>query len=452
MRKMKMMNFNITKLFAIFLSLFLVIGIQTTNVQADTITTIKMGTDITITLDGQKVDEDVYEDKVIRAVKSDDSSIFYTKGAGKTSFPIVDGTYDLYDLTGKEITKTVHEDLVSNATLKVENGKVTKKAEMGFFTEYINGKEIVYQKSEKKYAILVVAGQSNAVGYDESYDTTKATKELYTTNSRVKQLGLYGEDNLKIIELGATAQNFQDMRKFNTAGIQLPLGKELLNYIPEDYELVIIPAAYGGTGFTTSNQYGSYNKETKSPTTLGQYKWGVESAYYKTIVDRISYLLDMNDDNYYIGTVWCQGEHDGGNADLQKKEFVEMTDAFFKYFNEKYEGRVGKEGNKEWSKDQWFIYESVPYWTTEGKNPTAKGVEEIFENYRTWNPKTYVDIEFGDDSSIYTNETNGQKVGTAKSTSSNQPTHYGNGAFAKLVAPKVIEVMEKAGAITKISE
>ena len=47
----------------------------------------------------------------------------------------------------------------------------------------------------EKIYILCVAGQSNAVGYDESRIPADYTPSL--TDSRICQLGFYGEDNLK---------------------------------------------------------------------------------------------------------------------------------------------------------------------------------------------------------------------------------------------------------------
>ena len=49
----------------------------------------------------------------------------------------------------------------------------------------------------KKYMILCVAGQSNAVGYDESKIPADYMARFDT--GRIFQLGLYGGDNLKVI-------------------------------------------------------------------------------------------------------------------------------------------------------------------------------------------------------------------------------------------------------------
>lgn len=71
-----------------------------------------------------------------------------------------------------------------------------------------------------------------------------------------------------------------------------------------------------------------------------------------------------------------------------------------------------------------------------------KNASVIWDNYREWNPSTYVDIEFGNNSSEYTNETNGTGL-----TSSIRGSHYGNNAYADLVAPAVFEKMLVVGVI-----
>ena len=57
----------------------------------------------------------------------------------------------------------------------------------------------------KQYMILCVAGQSNAVGYDESRIPADYMDRFDT--GRIFQLGFFGEDNLKVIPLGPCARS-----------------------------------------------------------------------------------------------------------------------------------------------------------------------------------------------------------------------------------------------------
>lgn len=120
----------------------------------------------------------------------------------------------------------------------------------------------------QKYAVLTVSGQSNAVGYDESpvYEVGG-----YAPHPRLKQLGLYDEHNLTIIPLTYSPEDVQDMRAFShpatpdkpgTKGIHLPLGHLLLEQLPADYQLLVIPVAYGGTYFGSEEHgLGTYDPE-----------------------------------------------------------------------------------------------------------------------------------------------------------------------------------------------
>ena len=109
------------------------------------------------------------------------------------------------------------------------------------------------EKNYDKFVVVCIAGQSNAVGYDESPVDTEATYRNANPN-RIKQLGFYGKQNLQVIDLGYCAQSMQDMREHNrrgtetagTKGIHLPLANLMLNYIPEDYGILMLSVAFGG--------------------------------------------------------------------------------------------------------------------------------------------------------------------------------------------------------------
>lgn len=296
----------------------------------------------------------------------------------------------------------------------------------------------VADTSSTKYLVYVVAGQSNAVGYDESIVTEL---ELSDKDARIKQLGLYDNDNLQVIELGTCAQSFQDMRTFTnsanfggatgTKGIHLPLMKQLLPHIPDDYTIVVVPAAYGGTGFLGSKGYGTYNETTMKPSD-GMLKWGVESAYYKAMKNRVKHLLDLNAENKFGGVIWCQGENDSaGPASDHFTAFTAMADDFNTYFETNYKDRSV---TGTWDANIWFIYETCNYWRTSGFNGSGV-INGIWNNYKTWTPDNYVTIDVNTD----TNNVNG-----TGSTSSTKTSHFGNGVFRNVIAPRVARAMLKS--------
>lgn len=277
----------------------------------------------------------------------------------------------------------------------------------------------------EKYMILCVAGQSNAVGFDESPIPGDYLKQFRT--DRIRQLGLYGEDNLKLIPLGACAQNYQDLRPFGnpesdpaepgTKGMHLPLADLLLDHIPEDYGVLVLPCAYGGVGFTVGEQ-GSYDAETLRPS-QGRLRWGVESPFFAAMKDRIRHCLDLDPENRFLGVVWLQGEFDYENGSQQIPRFDAMAEDFLQTFAAEYPGRVFR---GDWNRDIWYNVETVAYWYGMGDCPM------IWAHYAAWNPKTYVRIPRDTDS----NEVNGTGL-----TASVRAQHFGNDAFRKVVAPAV---------------
>lgn len=290
----------------------------------------------------------------------------------------------------------------------------------------------------KKCAIVCVAGGSEAVGCDESPVEHRFT---YIENSRVKQLGFKGDDNLKIIPLTHCAQNFEDMTEFTnpaspnrkgTKGIHLPLGNLLAKQIPDDYDIVIIPCAYGDTGFTKGSP-GGYIEATMKPNNGSvpkDIKWGETSPYLLTMIDRIKFVLDKNEDSIFLGVVWMQGEGDYRNHTFHQIDFIGMTTLFFNSFNTGgYSNRVRK---GIFDKDIWFNVETVNYWYTQG---TAR---YIWDNYKTWNDKTYVEVPRDTDS----NEVNGTGA-----TSPIKASHFGNNAFYNVVAPNVFNKMLSANVL-----
>ena len=282
----------------------------------------------------------------------------------------------------------------------------------------------------RKYMILCVAGQSNAVGFDES-PVDKDYMGKFRTR-RLWQLGFWGEDNLKIVPLQACAQNFQDMRPYGnpgstpgqpgTKGMQLPLGDLLLDRIPEDYDILVLPCAYGGVGFTVG-ETGTYDPETRRPSE-GRLRWGVQSPYYLALKDRLRFVLDQNPENKFLGVVWLQGEFDFEDGNGNIRGFTEMTRDFLATFSQEYPGRVYR---GDWNRDIWYNVETTAYWYTQGDCPM------IWAHYKTWNPTTYVEIPRDTD----TNAVNGTGVTTAI-----RPAHFGNDAFYRVIAPAVAAKME----------
>lgn len=299
-----------------------------------------------------------------------------------------------------------------------------------------NGEAVAKTVEYKKHIVVAVAGQSNAVGYDES----RVDEAFLSKNKdplRIKQLGYKNTNNLQLIPLTYCAENVQDMYTITNAGgttgtkgIHLPLANLMLDYIPDDYGIIIVPVAHGSTGFTNGNANIAYNSGTMKPNTLNaNLKWGTDTALYQTLRDRIKHALNLNPENLFAGIVWIQGEDDATQPDAHKTAFEAMTEYLFNELNN--EGYGSRTPSGTFNRDIWYNVETVAYWYTQGQ------CQRIWDNYKAWNPNTYVEIPRTVDSN---------DVGGNGNTSSTKPSHYGNNAFSTDIAPRVLAKMAQVGA------
>lgn len=307
--------------------------------------------------------------------------------------------------------------------------------------------------SREKFVILLVAGQSNAVGYDESPVTEE---DIARESADIFQLGFNGTDNLKVIPLGHCAQSFQNLStkeftngsnvkdpfgEFGPKTIHLPLASLILKdggIIPEGYKILVIPAAYGNTGFSAAD--GSYDFVNKIPSYVASGGWRTSGAQYLAMRDRLVYALELNPDNKYLGCVWIQGEADAANPDNHYQCFKNMVNEFNLFFA-KYNSRCLD--GKGFTNDIWWNVRSTCFWTgdfsdTRGvinnnKFQNASGYKTILENYKEWNPKTFVDFESDEKDTNFITE---GIPGTSR-VSSIYCSHFGNGSYASKVAPAV---------------
>ena len=310
-----------------------------------------------------------------------------------------------------------------------------------------NVKKISLTATKRKFVVVAVAGQSNSVGYDESNHNTQNDN---TTPDRIVQLGYYNDDNLRVMPLSQVAQNLQNMsdiqdsispagrygkQRKGTKGIHLPLAKELLKYIPADYSVLVVPVAFGSTGFASGNII-SYDETTLKPSMNPQRgRWSLNNGYYQTLRDRVKYALDLDKDNKFLGVIWCQGEQDDNrNLETLKKGFQALVEQLTIDW-QNYKDRTL---NYKVDKSIWYVYESSFYWRA-NCNLIWKWYREYlgFSNYAVVAPRN-----------DYTNAVNGAPNGAQNGSTSSYPTsHYGNEAFTTIVAPNVVDLLVKNKAI-----
>lgn len=403
----------------------------------------------------------------VRGVSS--KSYYFARNPFETVADTITRIYNSSNLqvTDLDITLPIISES-KNVTVTIYGTVYETKASLDFNFNQLKRNNLYTIKAEspgidptnRKLMVIAIAGQSNATGYDESGVDLNG---MDAPSPHAYQLGMQtsmdrdDRNNLKLLPMDFCPQDMYDMRtRFRTKKLHLPLSKELLKRIPAGYEVVVIEAtrpsscvtyegcnAFGDGAFTTSKHnygLGFYDNKKMLPTLLNTiYYWNKDGAYYKMLRDRIKYILDMNPENKLLGIVWCQGENDAdpGWGRKHYENFDSMTKSFFQELNDAGYGNRCPRGTA--GKHIWYNFTTTRHYLAfHADGPQGIG-QGIFGGYKLWNPDTFVRP-----SSIpeNTNQTNGDGR-----TNTRLASHYGNGAFSRVVAPMIVECMDRNGGL-----
>lgn len=167
---------------------------------------------------------------------------------------------------------------------------------------------------------LIIAGQSNAVGYDETpWDEDDVGAIPYCYFEGLKTHGGYGNaDAVPAINAGIDA--FQDMQNLGSVGtrtksLAYPLAKELIGMIPDEYELLISNYSQG-MSYLNGGNVGTI---TGANLPSGSTRWNSDGKLTEAMGRRLNiHLASIQPESKLLGIVWCQGEADGlGNVTVE---------------------------------------------------------------------------------------------------------------------------------------
>jgi hypothetical protein len=358
------------------------------------------------------------------------------------------------------IKKTITYALDSVASESTATIKIDVKKDGSVISTKDYNMTIRPAKADKysKWVVFAVAGQSNSVGYDESENTTMSNPN--SDPDRIKQVGYYGDDNLKIIPLQSMAQNLQNMidqgtaaNKKGTKGLHLPLAELIAKHIPDDYGVLVVPVAYGMTFFTrSSGTTRTYNatkmqpdpEATNASNGPGNDFWTVNSAYHQTLRDRVKWALDQGEGktvNKFAGVIWCQGEADTAQFGGTSSNHGALFQALVSQLATDWADYNQCSSTGAMDKSVWFVHDTTLYWRQRTSNSEGVDVSTIWKQYQQYLPLNHVvnilPLE------EYTNAVNGG--GTR--TSSAYTSHYGNNAYRDIIAPRVLDAMLQANVI-----
>ena len=125
------------------------------------------------------------------------------------------------------------------------------------------------------------------LGYDLELD--KKVKDI-------KQLGRFGNDNMKIID--ATEPLHNHTASENKIGFGLTFSKLLKNYLNTEKNIILVPCGFGGTGFAQNN-------------------WNKGDELYADAVSRVRHVIENNPGSELTAILWHQGESDVGSMSYE---------------------------------------------------------------------------------------------------------------------------------------
>ncbi|MCX6278159.1 MAG: sialate O-acetylesterase [Bacteroidetes bacterium] len=141
------------------------------------------------------------------------------------------------------------------------------------------------------YDVILVIGQSN------THQGIGLNFLLDAPNERIKQLGRFGDNNMKIITAREPLDHFTKIP--DKIGFAMTFAKAYKNqFLSSDKHILIIPGGMGATGF--SSHY-----------------WNKGDTLYNDAVMRTNFVV-KNFKSKLVAILWHQGESDIGNPDYQQ--------------------------------------------------------------------------------------------------------------------------------------
>lgn len=182
-----------------------------------------------------------------------------------------------------------------------------------------NKENVLPEGNSEDIDVILLYGQSNAVGTTPNYRLKQYDKKLYNKYSKSNDLVFikyHSDDNISEKFVGTKlGQGHKD----NYFGPEIGM----TNYIEEKVKnkVAIIKSTYGGTILSTQWLDGNYNRGTLY----------IESIRFTKLA--LKSLKDMNYNPNIKGICWMQGESDAID-DNWTQDYIGKTRSFVSYFRE----------------------------------------------------------------------------------------------------------------------
>jgi len=187
--------------------------------------------------------------------------------------------------------------------------------------------------SGRHVRLYVLAGQSNAVGYND-YREYKHGKEPFPAELKNQPDVLFWDDAAgawTTLSIGKTQGSSE-----NAFGPEIAFAHEMARKAGKD-QIAIVKCAEGGTGIARSSDYGDYIPSLKGFNDGGM-NWHppgdgkTAGALYKRLVERVNRAekaLKASDRSYTLSAfLWMQGEHEAGISRKMAGDYGRLLKSF----------------------------------------------------------------------------------------------------------------------------
>lgn len=168
---------------------------------------------------------------------------------------------------------------------------------------------IVNIDNNSKYDVILIAGQSNAIGCGKGVSEWKPTSEIMMLEGEYQENIFQDQQGKEQLELKVADEYFlkeADERKKGEEKLgvfALSFAKRYAEkYLEEGRKVLLVQTSIGGTGFARG-------------------QWGDGEILSERLYKMVDQALLMNKENKLVAVLWHQGEHDAfENAELTDAE------------------------------------------------------------------------------------------------------------------------------------
>lgn len=198
-------------------------------------------------------------------------------------------------------------------------------------------------QNNKPVKVFIIAGQSNAVGYNHIKEYEESSQQIIEQVDKSKIM-FWAGSNAQIghancwanLQLGVSDIAADPSYRDGCFGPEIGFSIKIADVMPDD-KIAIIKYAVGGTGIARSEDYNDYIPELKGFNDNGN-NWhpATESKpaglYYTTLIANINTALSQltaQSIKYKLcGVIWMQGEHESGISKTMASDYGTLLSLF----------------------------------------------------------------------------------------------------------------------------